>query len=100
MKLLKPPLGALLAATVLASAQAAPVIGLSTAGNGVYDTYADLWTNVTDTGLSTGFVPGLTVGPGGAAPYTTELRTQMVVGTMSNSNVPAIVTPAGLNSTF
>lgn len=82
------------------AAMADPVIGLSTAGNGVYDTYADLWTNVTDTGLATGFIPGLTVGPGGAAPYLTELRTQMVVGTMSNSNIPAIVTPAGLNSTF
>ncbi|HJV00273.1 MAG TPA: PEP-CTERM sorting domain-containing protein [Burkholderiaceae bacterium] len=86
---------------VPAVAMADPVIGLSTAGNGVYDTYADLWTNVTDTGLATGFIPGLTVGgPGGAAPYLTELRTQMVVGTMSNSNIPALVTPAGLNSTF
>ncbi|MBA5636076.1 PEP-CTERM sorting domain-containing protein [Duganella sp. LX20W] len=92
-------LAAALAAPAVAMAD--PVIGLSTAGNGVYDTYADLWTNVTDTGLATGFVPGLTVGgPGGAAPYLTELRTQMVVGTMSNSNIPAIVTPAGLNSTF
>ena len=32
--------------------------------------------------------------------YLTELRTQMVIGTMSNSNVPAIVTPAGLNTNF
>jgi hypothetical protein len=98
MKLIKPALGALLAVTVLATAQAAPVIGLSTAGNGIYDTYADLWTNVTDTAVATGFVPGTLVGgPGGAAPYLTELRTQMAVGTMSNSNIPAIVTPAGLN---
>jgi hypothetical protein len=97
-----------LAATALAAALAAPavamadpVIGLSTAGNGIYDTHADLWTNVTDTGLATGFIPGLTVGgPGGAAPYLTELRTQMVVGTMTNSNIPALVTPAGLNNTF
>jgi len=81
-------------------AQAGPAIGLSTAGNGVYDTYADLWTNVTDSAVSTGFVPGSLVGPGAGAPYLTELRSQMVVGTMSNSNIPAIVTPAGLNSTF
>jgi len=81
-------------------AQAGPTIGLSTAGNGVYNTYADLWTNVTDSAVSTGFVPGSLVGPGAGAPYLTELRSQMVVGTMSNSNIPALVTPAGLNSTF
>lgn len=81
-------------------AHAGAAIGLSTLGNGVYNTYADLWTNVTDTAVATGFVPGLTVGPGGAAPYVTELRTQNVTGTMSNSNIPAIVTPAGLNSAF
>lgn len=82
------------------AAMADPVIGLSTAGNGIYDTYADLWTNVTDTGLATGFISGRTVGPGADSPYLTELRTQMVVGTMSNSNIPALVTPAGLNNTF
>ncbi|MBA5690293.1 PEP-CTERM sorting domain-containing protein [Rugamonas apoptosis] len=107
MKLHPAALPGALMATALAAALAAPavamadpVIGLSTAGNGIYDTYADLWTNVTDTGLATGFIPGLTVGPGGAAPYLTELRTQMVVGTMTNSNIPALVTPPGLNSTF
>ncbi|MBA5606313.1 PEP-CTERM sorting domain-containing protein [Duganella sp. FT3S] len=92
---------ALAAALAAPAAMAQPLVGLSSAGNGIYDTYADLWTNVTDTGLATGFIPGLTVGgPGGAAPYLTELRTQMVVGTMTNSNIPALVTPAGLNSTF
>jgi hypothetical protein len=100
MKFFQPALGALLAAAAMASAQAAPVIGLSTAGNGIYDTYADLWTNVTDSAVATGFVPGLLVGPGAGTPYLTELRSQMVIGTMSNSNIPAIVTPAGLNSTF
>jgi hypothetical protein len=100
MKLFKPAMGALLAAAAMATAQAAPVIGLSTAGNGVYDTYADLWTNVTDSAVATGFVPGVLVGPGAGAPYLTELRSQMVIGTMSNSNIPAIVTPPGLNSTF
>ncbi|TFW22161.1 PEP-CTERM sorting domain-containing protein [Duganella callida] len=93
-------LAALLAAPLAASA--APTLGLDPTGTGNYTTYADLWTNVTDTGLATGFIPGITVGggPGSAAPYLTELRSQMVVGTMSNSNIPAIVTPAGLNSTF
>ena len=100
MKLIKPALGALLATVAMAAAQAAPVIGLSTAGNGVYNTYADLWTNVTDSAVATGFVPGQLVGPGAGAPYLTELRSQMVIGTMSNSNIPAIVTPDGLNSTF
>jgi len=82
------------------SAQAAPTIGLSTAGNGVYDTYADLWTNITDTAVATGFVPGALVAPGAGAPYLTQLVTQSAVGTMSNSNIPAIVTPTGLNSSF
>ena len=100
MKLIKPALGALLATVAMAAAQAAPVIGLSTAGNGVYNTYADLWTNVTDSAVATGFVPGQLVGPGAGVPYLTELRSQMVIGTMSNSNIPAIVTPDGLNSTF
>lgn len=101
MKLIAPTLGVLFSAAVMSTAQAAATIGLSTAGNGVYDTYADLWTNVTDTGVVSNFAPGLTVGAGGtSAPYLTELRTQMVVGTMSNSNIPAIVTPGGLNTNF
>jgi hypothetical protein len=102
MKTFKPVLAALIAGALTApmAAIAAPTVGLSTAGNGVYNTYADLWTNVTDTGLATNFIPGLNVGPGGAAPYLTELRSQMVIGTMSNSNIPALVTPAGLNQAF
>ncbi|MQA42575.1 PEP-CTERM sorting domain-containing protein [Rugamonas aquatica] len=99
MNNLKSALAAAMISTSLA-AVAGPTVGLDPTGSGTYTTYADLWTNVTDTALATGFVPGLTVGPGGAAPYLTELRTQMVVGTMSNSNIPAIVTPAGLNTNF
>ncbi|OEZ48762.1 PEP-CTERM sorting domain-containing protein [Duganella sp. HH105] len=99
MNNLKSALAAAMMSTSLA-AVAGPTVGLDPTGSGTYTTYADLWTNVTDTALATGFIPGLTVGPGGAAPYLTELRTQMVVGTMSNSNIPAIVTPAGLNTTF
>jgi hypothetical protein len=104
MKTLKPALAAAMLASALAApvaALAGPTVGLDPTGAGAYSTYADLWTNVTDTGLATNFIPGLTVGgPGGAAPYLTELRSQMVIGTMSNSNIPAIVTPAGLNGTF
>ncbi|MET0323071.1 MAG: PEP-CTERM sorting domain-containing protein [Duganella sp.] len=104
MKAYKTALAAALVAAALAApltASAGPTVGLDVTGTGNYSVYADLWTNVTDTGLATGFIPGLTVGgPGGAAPYLTELRSQMVIGTMSNSNIPAIVTPAGLNQTF
>lgn len=99
MNNLKSAVAAAMLSTSLA-AVAGPTVGLDPTGSGTYTTYADLWTNVTDTALATGFIPGLTVGPGGAAPYLTELRTQMVVGTMSNSNIPAIVTPAGLNTNF
>jgi hypothetical protein len=102
MNIIKPTLAAAAIATALAaplSASAGPTVGLDVTGSGTYTTYADLWTNVTDTGLATGFVPGISVGPGGA-PYLTELRSQMVIGTMSNSNTPAIVTPAGMNTTF
>jgi len=102
---MKPYTSALAAALVAALASplamAGPTVGFDPTGTGHYTTYADLWTNVTDTALATNFIPGATVGPGGTtAPYNTELRSQMVVGTMSNSNIPAIVTPAGLNNTF
>ena len=103
MKTYQPALAVAMLAAALAApltAGAAPTLGFDPTGTGAYTTYADLWTNVTDTGLATGFVPGLIVGPGAAAPYLTELRSQMVVGTMSNSNIPAIVTPAGLNTTY
>src|SRR5450830_1095743 len=103
MKTYQPALAvAMLAAALVAplTASAGPTLGLDPTGSGAYSTYADLWTNVTDTGLATGFIPGRIVGPGATAPYLTELRTQMVVGTMSNSNIPAIVTPAGLNTSF
>jgi hypothetical protein len=103
MKTFKPALAATLFAAAMAAPLAAiagPAVGFDPTGSGTYTTYADLWTNVTDTGLATSFVPGLIVGPGASAPYLTELRSQMVVGTMSNSNIPAIVTPPGLNGSF
>lgn len=70
MKTLKPALATALLAAALASPLAAiagPTVGLDPTGSGTYTTYADLWTNVTDTGLATNFIPGLIVGPGGAA---------------------------------
>jgi hypothetical protein len=97
MKHFTSTLGTMLAAAVLAaptSTLAAPLIGVSINGNHVYDTYADLWTNVTDSGLATG------INPNASLPYTTQLRTQTVVGTMSNSSTGTIVTPAGLNTAF
>ena len=103
MNYYKPGAAALLAAALATpfGALAAPVVGLDPTGTGTYTTYADLWTNITDTAVVTGFVPGATVGgPGGIAPYVTELHTQTVIGTMSNSNAGAIVTPAGLNTSF
>lgn len=80
---------------------AAPVIGLDPSGHHNYTTYADLWTNITDTGLARDFNPNATVGPGGnTAPYLAELRMQTRVGTMSYSNTGGMVTPAGLNTGF
>lgn len=102
MNYYKPAAASILAAALAAplAAQAAPVVGLDPTGSGTYTTYADLWTNITDTAVVTGFVPGAIVGPGGIAPYVTELHTQTVIGTMSNSNTGAIVTPPGLNTSF
>ena len=90
------PAASILAAALAAplAAVAGPVVGLDPTGTGSYTTYADLWTNITDTAVVTGFVNGATV------PYVTELHTQTKIGTMSNSNTGALVTPAGLNSSF
>jgi len=79
------------------TAAAGPAIGFDPTGSGVYTTYADLWTNVTDTGLSVGFLPGLSV-PVPTAPYVTSFTSQARVGTTSNG--ADINTPAGLNTTF
>ena len=80
MKLIKPALAAATIVSALAApltASAGPTVGLDVTGTGTYTTYADLWTNVTDTALSTSFVPGRIIGPGASAPYLTELRSQM-----------------------
>ena len=62
MKFFKPTLTAMTIAAALSApptASAGPTVGLDITGTGNYTTYADLWTNVTDTGLATGFIPGL-----------------------------------------
>ncbi len=97
------PAASILAAALAAplAAVAGPVVGFDATGTGTYTTYADLWTNITDTAVVNGFQTGATVGgPGGIAPYLTDLHTQSRVGVMSNSNTGTIVTPAGLNNTF
>ena len=102
MNLFKPALATALLAGALSAplAMAAPTVGFDPTGTGTYSVQSDLWTNVTNTGLATNFIPGLTIGPGAGAPYLTELRSQMVIGNMTNSNIPAIVTPPGLNVNF
>ena len=97
------PAAAILATALAApfAALAGPVVGFDPTGMGAYTVRADLWTNITDTAVVNGFQTGATVGgPGGIAPYVTDLHTQTRVGVMSNSNNGTIVTPAGLNGTF
>ncbi|OEZ98142.1 PEP-CTERM sorting domain-containing protein [Duganella sp. HH101] len=106
MSKLTPAIAAAVIATALASpaAHAGPAVGLDPTGSGSYSSYADLWTNVTNTALATKFIPGVSVGGGSglgpppALPYLSELRSQMVIGTMSNGS--AINTPGGLNTGF
>lgn len=103
MKHLIQTLGAALVAASLAApaAMAGKLVGVASTTPGVYDTYADLWTNITDTGVAANFVPGLSVGgPLGGPAYVTEFHTQMVIGTMSDSTLSALVTPPGLNHSF
>lgn len=78
-------LPAMVAAAVLAHspvASAGPAIGVDPSGSGTDFTYADLWTNLTDSGLAVGFIPGASV-PGGTAPYTFDFLAQARVGTLS-----------------
>ena len=75
------------------------MVGFDPTGSGTYSTYADLWTNITDTAVVSGFIAGANVGgPGGILPYVTELQTQARIGVMSNNG--PITTPAGLNTSF
>jgi hypothetical protein len=75
--------GALVAAAFisqsnLAGAQAA--IGFDSTGTGTYTTYADLWTNLTDSALAVGFVP--------VEGTEFDLISQARVGTMQLEGVP------------
>lgn len=102
MNTLTPAMAAVVIASTLASpvAHAGPTVGLDPTGSGSYSSYADLWTNVTNTALATGFIPGSSVGgfAPAALPYLSELRSQMVIGTMSKDS--AIITPGGLNTGY
>ncbi|GJJ03642.1 hypothetical protein RugamoR64_41800 [Duganella rhizosphaerae] len=104
MNYFKPAIAAAAITTALASApfaHAGPAVGLDPTGNRAYGNYADLWTNHTDTALATGFksiTPDATSARQPFVPYLTEMRTQMVIGTMSNGAV--LNTPSGLNSGF
>lgn len=105
MNYFKPAIAAAAVFTALACApvaHAGPAVGLDPSGRGVFSpgSYADLWTNATDTALATGFQSSgsATSAPTAFAPYLTEMRTQMVIGTMSRNAV--LDTPSELNRTF
>lgn len=94
MKRSKLMLSAALLAGSLVATQAtdakADLIGIDFDGAGFV--YSDLWTNMTDSGLALGFVPG------GSAPYTTSFLYQARIGTTEAFGTPT--TPSGLNSSF
>ncbi len=77
-------MGLLLTAGV-GSAEAV-TIGFDATGSGNFQ-QVDLWTYRTDTGLSTGFIPGLEV-PGTVAPYEVGFILQGRVGSFENSGMP------------
>jgi hypothetical protein len=81
------------------TASANPMVGLDPTGLSTYTTYADIWTSMTDTGLSVGFDPTKTVIQGVVGvPYDTTFILQAALGTMDANG--GTVTPPGLNSTF
>lgn len=89
------PIAALVASALAAPlASAGPAIGFDPLGGSAF-VYADLLTNLTDSGLSTGFNPfhaDIKLGDPG---YQTELRAQTRIGAMSKG--ATVVTPAGMN---
>ncbi|MBV6324652.1 PEP-CTERM sorting domain-containing protein [Duganella violaceipulchra] len=100
MNNVKPAIAAAMLTTALAGAppaHAGPMVGLDPTGQHAYSTYADLWTNVTNTAMATNFTPGAPAAPG-LLPSPSVVRSQMVIGTMSQN--AAIVTPGGLNTGF
>ena len=90
------PVAALVASALTAPlASAGPAIGFDPLGGSAF-VYSDLWTNLTDSALATGFNPGhADILLGGPGTYTTELRAQARIGAMSNGST--VVTPAGMN---
>ncbi|MGA7178255.1 MAG: PEP-CTERM sorting domain-containing protein [Thiobacillaceae bacterium] len=93
-------LPALVAAAVLTHspvASAGPAIGLDPSGSGAAFTYADLWTNLTDSALSVGFTLGGSVPPG--APYDVRLISQARLGTLQDLGVPVTTPGYTINTT-
>lgn len=75
-------------------------IGFDATGSSNFQ-QVDLWTYRTDTGLSTGFIPGLNV-PGTVAPYDVGFILQGRVGSFENAGDPVFnsVTAGGSEMTF
>lgn len=89
-------LPALVAAAMLLQspgASAGPAIGIDPTGTGTFTTTADLWTNLTDSGLAIGFVPGASV-PNPTAPYTFDFLAQARVAAFQLNGLPVFT---GLN---
>ncbi|MYM99038.1 PEP-CTERM sorting domain-containing protein [Duganella vulcania] len=99
MNTYQPAMAAAMIATALAlptAAHAGPAVGLDPTGNSAYSSYADLWTNATNSALATKFQSDFTLAP--FTPYVSELRSQMVIGTMANGGT--LITPGGLNTNY
>lgn len=80
-----------------ANAYAAPMLGFNSAGTGPGGyVYSDLYTWLTDSALSVGYLPGTAIPPGAA--YSTDLVAQGRIGALQAGGV--VNTPAGLNSTY
>lgn len=80
---------------VSSQASAAPAIGFDPTGSGGGYVYSDLFTWLTDSALSVGFVPGATAPPAYSG---VDLLAQGRIGALQNGG--AVVTPAGLNSLY
>lgn len=93
-------LPALVAAAMLIqspTASAGPAIGIDPSGTGTFATYADLWTNLTDTGLSVGFIPGNSVPPN--PQYNFQFLAQARVAAFQLNGSP-VFTPQNLNQSY
>lgn len=75
-------------------ALASALIGLDINGQSNF-VYSDLWTNRTDSGLLTGFIPGRLVPPEGA--YQTNFIFQTRIGTFQKSGQPVVIPALALN---